>query len=85
MQTPKLRTLVEVGAIQRLSVAYNPAAGGWTVSIMYRANPDEKTEMLERQRGGVRAFTTMEAVIRYLARLGIRECQVSTQGYPPAQ
>jgi len=52
MKIKKLNTLIEVNAIRELRVVYDTSAGGWTMLITYKANPEDKTEALERQRGG---------------------------------
>lgn len=81
MKITKLQTLVEVNAIREVRVGYDTTAAGWTMLITYKANPEDKTEVLERQRGGARVFTSLEAVANVLTGLGIDEFQVSAQGY----
>jgi len=81
MKITKLATLIEVDAILELRVVYNADAGGWTMLITYKANPEDKTEVLERQRGGPRLFATLDAALNVLVRLGIHEFQVSARGY----
>ena len=81
MKITKLETLIEVNAIRELRVVYDTTAGGWTLCITYQANPEDKTEVLERQRGGARVFATLEAALNVLASLGIYEFQVSARGY----
>ena len=35
MQIPKLRVLVEAGAVRAVAVRYAADAGGWTVQVTY--------------------------------------------------
>lgn len=81
MDVPKLKTLLEADAVRRSSVAYDAVAGGWTVFTTYGADSRAKTEVLKRQRGGVRAFATLDAAVRFLAGLGISEFQISAKDY----
>jgi len=84
MKITKLQTLVEVNAIREVRVVYDTTAAGWTMLITYKANPEDKTEVLERQRGGPRLFATLEAALNVLVRLGIREFHVAATGYSAA-
>ena len=81
MKITKLQTLVEVNAIREVRVVYDTTAAGWTMLITYKANPEDKTEVLERQRGGPRLFASLDAAVNVLARLGIHEFQICTRGY----
>lgn len=81
MQLPKLKTLIEVGAIQQIRVVYDASNDGWTLLITYQVQQAPKTEALERQRGGVRVFATLDAAAHCLGGLGIREFQVSAGAY----
>ena len=81
MKITKLETLIEVNVIREICVVYDADAGGWTVLITYQANPEDKTEVLERQRGGPRVFATLEAALHVLIGLGVHEFQVSARGY----
>lgn len=81
MKITKLQTLVEVNAIREVRVGYDTTAAGWTMLITYKANPEDKTEVLERQRGGPRVFTTLEAALHVLTGLGVYEFQISARGY----
>jgi len=69
MNLLKLKTLIEVNAIRKIRVVYDTNAGGWTMRITYKANPEDKTEALERQRGGPRVFATLEAALNVLTGL----------------
>jgi uncharacterized membrane protein len=80
MDVPKLKTRLVADAVRYSSVAYDAAAGGWTVVTPYGASGREKTERLTRQRGGVRVFATLEAAAaRCLASLGISEFPVAAR------
>ena len=81
MKITKLQTLVEVNVIREVRVVYDTTAAGWTMLITYKANPEDKTEVLERQRGGPRVFATLEAALNVLTGLGIHEFQVSAREY----
>ena len=80
MQIPKLKVLVEAGAVRAVAVSYAADASGWTVSITYASRHGERREGLERQRGGVRGFTTLDAVARALAGLGLPAFRVNAAG-----
>ena len=67
MPVPKLRVLVEAGAVRAVDVTYATDAAGWVVWIAYASRRGERREVLERQRGGARGFTILDAVARCLA------------------
>ena len=80
MQLPKLKVLAEAGAVREMEVSYATGAEGWTVAITYATRHGEQREVLERQRGGVRVFTTLDAVARCLAGLGLPAFRVNAAG-----
>ena len=80
MQVPKLKVLVEAGAVRQVVVSYQTDPAGWTVQVTYASRRGERREVLERQRGGVRMFTTLDAVARGLAGLGRVEFRVNAAG-----
>ena len=80
MQLPKLKVLAEAGAVREMEVSYATGAEGWTVAITYATRHGEQREVLERQRGGVRVFTTLDAVALCLAGLGLPAFRVETAG-----
>jgi len=80
MQIPKLKVLVEAGAVRAVAVSYATDAGGWTVQVTYASRRGERREILDRQRGGVRGFATLDAVARALAGLGLPAFRVNAAG-----
>jgi hypothetical protein len=80
MQVPKLRVLVEAGAVRAVEASYATDAEGWTVAITYASRRGEQREVLERQRGGVRVFATLDAAARCLAGLGLPAFRVDASG-----
>jgi len=80
MQIPKLKVLVEAGAVRAVEVSYATDAGGWTVQVTYASRHGERREILDRQRGGVRVFATLDAVARALAGLGLPAFRVDAAG-----
>jgi len=80
MQIPKLQVLIEAGVVRAVEVAYAPESAGWTVAITYATRTGERCEALERQRGGARVFTTLDAVARALAGLGLPAFRVNATG-----
>lgn len=80
MQIPKLKVLVEAGAVRAVEASYATDTEGWTVSITYARRHGERREGLERQRGGARVFATLDAVARCLAGLGLTEFRVDAHG-----
>ena len=80
MQVPKLRVLVEAGAVRQVAVSYAADAGGWTVQVTYATRAGERREALDRQRGGTRVFATLDAVARGLAGLGLPAFRVDATG-----
>ena len=56
------------------------AAEGWTVQVTYATRRGERCEPLERQRGGVRTFATLDAAARPLAGLGLSGFRVNAAG-----
>jgi hypothetical protein len=85
MQIPKLKVLVEAGAVRAVEVSYAADAAGWVVWITYASRRGEQREVLERQRGGVRMFTTLDAVARCLAGLGLPAFRVDAAGLAGAE
>lgn len=73
MQTPKLKVLIEAGGVREVTVSYNANADGWTVQVRYATRTGERLEVLERQRGGVRVFATLDAAANALDEAGIDE------------
>ena len=80
MHIPKLKVLIEAGAVREVAVNYAADAGGWTVQVTYASRHGERREVLERQRGGVRGFATLDAVARALAGLGLPAFRVNAAG-----
>lgn len=80
MQIPKLKVLVEAGAVREVEVLHEATGDGWTVQITYVSRHGERREALERQRGGVRVFATLDAVARGLAGLGLTAFRVNVAG-----
>ena len=87
MQVPKLKVLMEAGAVRDIEVSHEATTDGWIVTFSYLTRSGERREPLERQRGGVRVFTTLDAVARCLAGLGLPGFRVNaaglTDGEPP--
>jgi hypothetical protein len=50
------------------------------VQVIYATRTGEWRERLERQRGGVRVFATLDAVARCLASLGLTGFRVNAAG-----
>ena len=80
MQIPKMKVLVEAGAVREVEVLHEATGDGWTVQITYVSRHGERREALERQRGGVRVFATLDAVARGLAGLGLTAFRVNVAG-----
>lgn len=80
MQIPKMKVLVEAGAVREVEVLHEATGDGWTVQITYASRRGERCEVLERQRGGVRVFATLDAVARCLAGLGLTAFRVNAHG-----
>jgi hypothetical protein len=80
MQVPKLKVLVEAGAVRQVAASYQADPPGWVVSITYATRHGERREALDRQRGGARVFATLDAVARALAGLGLTEFRVNAAG-----
>lgn len=78
MQVPKLKVLIEAGAVREVEVIH--AAGGWAVWIAHASRTGERREGLERQRGGARVFATLDAAARGLAGLGLTAFRVNAAG-----
>lgn len=80
MQIPKLKVLIEADAMQDIEVSHDATTDGWIVTLGYLTRHGEQREVLERQRGGVRVFATLDAVARCLAGLGLTEFRVNAAG-----
>ena len=78
MQLPKLKVLVEAGAVREADAL--PDGDGWAVWITYGSRSGERREALERQRGGARIFATLDAVARCLAGAGLSGFAVNLPG-----
>ena len=74
--------LVEAGAVRSVEAILD--GDGWAVWITYASLIGEQREPLQRQRGGVRVFATLDAVTRCLAGAGLSTFQVSVAGWPSA-
>ena len=84
MQVPKLKVLVEAGVVREVAASYQTDPAGWTVQVTYASRHGERREVLDRQRGGVRVFATLDAVARGLAALGLPAFQVNATGLASA-
>lgn len=71
-----MKILIEAGVVGEVTVSYDANANGWTVQITYTTRSGERTEALERQRGGARAFATLDAVASGLFACGCESFQV---------
>ncbi len=78
MQVPKLKVLVEAGAVREVEIIHE--AAGWTVWVTHATRHGERRAVLERQRGGARGFATLDAAARCLAGLGLPAFRVETAG-----
>ncbi len=78
MDQPKLCTLVEAGTIERIIA--KPDSSGWVVVVSYKTIAGLHIEPLERQRGGVRVFATLDAVARCLSGAGLSTFAVNLTG-----
>ena len=85
MQIPKLQVLIEAGVVRDVVARHQSEPGGWTVQVTYASRTGERREVLERQRGGVRVFATLDAVARNLAGLGLPAFQVDATGLTGAE
>ena len=85
MQVPKLKVLVEAGAVREAAASYQAELSGWTVQVTYASRRGERCEVLERQRGGARVFATLDAVARGLAGLGLPAFRVDATGLAGAE
>ncbi|MFO1419523.1 MAG: hypothetical protein U1F59_00890 [Candidatus Competibacteraceae bacterium] len=71
MQVQNLMVLVEACAVRKAEAT--PKGDGWAVWIVHATRQGERREPLERQRGGVRKFATLDAVANALDAAGIDE------------
>jgi hypothetical protein len=85
MQFPKLKVLVDAGVVREVAVSYAADTGGWVAHVTYATRNGERTEPLERQRGGARVFATLDAVARAVAGVGLSAFQVHVAGLPGAE
>lgn len=85
MQITKLQVLAEAGVVRAVGVSRAADASGWTVQVTYASRTGERREVLERQRGGVRVYATLDAVARNLAGLGLPAFQVDATGLAGAE
>ena len=54
MQIPKLKVLVEAGAVREVEAI--PEESGWTVQVTYASRHGERREILDRQRGATATY-----------------------------
>jgi hypothetical protein len=85
MRIPKLQVLAEAGVVRDVVARHQSEPAGWTVQVTYASRTGERRAVLERQRGGVRVFATLDAVARNLAGLGLPAFQVDATGLTGAE
>jgi hypothetical protein len=85
MRIPKLQVLAEAGVVRDVVARHQSEPAGWTVHVTYASRAGERRDVLERQRGGVRVFATLDAVARNLAGLGLPAFQVDATGLTGAE
>lgn len=78
IDSPRLKTLVEAGAIQRLIGRGVPGGFVLVASVGMR----ERT--LGAQRGGVRLFKSANGVVGYARTAGVRNLDFDLTGFDPA-
>lgn len=78
IDSPRLKTLVEAGAVQHLVGRGVP--GGFVLVI--KVGMRERT--LGAQRGGVRMFKSANGLIGYARTAGVRHVDFDLAGYDPA-
>lgn len=77
INSPKLKTLVEAGAVQHL--VCRGVHGGFV--LVAKVGLRERT--LEAQRGGVRTFKSANGVVGYARTAGVRHVDFDLAGYDP--
>ena len=79
IDTPKLKTLVEAGAVNYVSVRGVP--GGFVVVV--KIGMTERT-LRAQKRTNARVFTTMDGIVGYCTSAGIRRMDVDLAGHSKA-
>lgn len=74
IQEATLRTLVATGSVRELVVQRVRSGDGWAWGLLVRTGMHEAP--LERQRGGVREFKTLDAIAVLVHSLGGSELTV---------
>lgn len=78
ISSPKLKTLIEAGALQHLIARGVP--GGFV--LVAKVGMRERT--LEAQRGGVRIFKSANGLVGYARTAGARHVDIDLAGYDPS-
>lgn len=76
LDTPKLKTLVEAGAVSYVSARGVP--GGFVVVV--KVGMAERT-IRAQKRTNARVFATMDGIVGYCSAAGIRRIDVDLAGY----
>jgi hypothetical protein len=72
MKHERAQDFVAAGLIGRATIAPYPMGDGWIVTFEVSvAMPSGGTPDLERQRGGVRQFKTLDSAVKVIKQLGL--------------
>ncbi len=75
MQVSEAKTLFDAGVLVRAVVVRAPMAAGWNLEL-YRKGA-KTCEPIERQRGGYRVYTTIDAAVSTAEAIGFREIAIN--------
>lgn len=75
MQLAEAKTLFDAGVLLRAVIVRVPMATGWHLELYRKGS--KACEPMERQRGGYRVYTTVDAAVSTAEAIGFREVSIN--------
>lgn len=75
MQLAEAKTLFDAGVLVRAVVVRVPMSSGWHLEL-FRKGGNKTGDGIERQRGGFRVFTTIDAAVSAAESIGFRHVDI---------
>ncbi|ABA56553.1 conserved hypothetical protein (plasmid) [Nitrosococcus oceani ATCC 19707] len=79
IDTPSLRVLAKVGAVEKVRIAGVP--GGYAMVVCYGMSE----KVLRVQRGPTRVFKSLDAAARFARGLGFSQCVLDLSDWPKSE
>lgn len=76
MKQAQLQTLCSAGAVKNASIVHAMLSDKWNLQLDVKNNSGEETVVLHSKRGAVRDFSSIEATLKTIKEIGLREARI---------